>query len=216
MAIRLTPTATSILFSIVASALIGASVISVEARPTSRGSLDFTSVVENAKPPKGWDAFCNRYSFECDTKSSEPREIKLTSETWNTILRANAWVNKNIKPMTDMRHWGTVNKWVYPDDGFGDCKGYALLKRRRLMEIGFPQEALLLTIVWTKQRKGHVVLIVRTDKGDFVLDNLSSKIVLWSKTSHDFVKRQSQTDPNIWVYIDRYHQKRPMMATKKD
>ena len=35
--------------------------------------------------------------------------------------------------MTDMDHWGAVEKWSYPDDGYGDCEDYVLLKRRMLI-----------------------------------------------------------------------------------
>jgi hypothetical protein len=29
--------------------------------------------------------------------------------------------------MTDLEHWGTIEKWSYPDDGYGDCEDYVLL-----------------------------------------------------------------------------------------
>jgi predicted transglutaminase-like cysteine proteinase len=45
------------------------------------------------------------------------------------------------------------------------------------------------------------VLTVKTDKGEFVLDNQEERILLWSETSYRFVKRQSQTDPNRWVSL---------------
>ncbi len=32
-----------------------------------------------------------------------------------------------------MDHWGVIEKWSYPEDGYGDCEDYALLKRRMLM-----------------------------------------------------------------------------------
>jgi hypothetical protein len=71
-----------------------------------------------------------------------------------------------------------------------------------LMQAGLPREALLITVVWTPQNNGHAVLIVRTDKGDYVLDNLSSRVALWNQTPYDYVMRQTQANPNDWVYID--------------
>src|SRR5262249_45943732 len=59
-----------------------------------------------------------------------------------------------------------------------------------------------ISVVWTPQNNGHAVLIVRTDKGDYILDNLASKIVLWNQTPYDYVMRQTQANPNSWVYID--------------
>ena len=73
--------------------------------------------------------------------------------------------------MTDLDHWGVVEQWNYPDDGYGDCEDYVLLKRRMLMQAGWPREALLITVVRDKKGDGHAVLTVKTDKGEFILDN---------------------------------------------
>jgi predicted transglutaminase-like cysteine proteinase len=59
-----------------------------------------------------------------------------------------------------------------------------------------PREALLVTVVRDKRDEGHAVLTVITDKGDYVLDNQSKDILLWSETGYSFVKRQSQSNPN--------------------
>jgi predicted transglutaminase-like cysteine proteinase len=103
--------------------------------------------------------------------------------------------------MTDMDHWGVVEKWSYPDDGYGDCEDYVLLKRKMLMQAGWPSEALLITVVREKNGDGHAVLTAKTDKGEFVLDNQNPDILLWSETNYRFVKRQSQLDPNLWVSL---------------
>ena len=103
--------------------------------------------------------------------------------------------------MTDMDHWGVVEKWSYPDDGKGDCEDYVLLKRRMLMQAGWPREALLITVVRDKKGDGHAVLTVKTDKGDFILDNQEEQVLLWSDTGYRFVKRQSQSNPNNWVSL---------------
>jgi predicted transglutaminase-like cysteine proteinase len=42
--------------------------------------------------------------------------------------------NTHVKPMTDMDHWAVVDRWNYPDDGYGDCEDYVLLKRRSLIQ----------------------------------------------------------------------------------
>jgi predicted transglutaminase-like cysteine proteinase len=175
-----------------------------------RDALLFTAIVEDAKPPKGWDEFCARYRSECTVKTSAPRDITLTPDVWDTIVGVNDWANQHVKPMTDMKHWGKVNKWYYADDGYGDCKDYVLVKQRKLIEAGLPREALLIAIVWTKQNQGHAVLIVRTDKGEYALDNLSKQVLLWSKTPYDYVKRQTRTNPNAWVYIDGDPRKQPV------
>jgi predicted transglutaminase-like cysteine proteinase len=69
---------------------------------------------------------------------------------------------------------------------------YALLKRRLLMQAGWPRQALLMTIVHEKDGNGHAVLTVVTDRGEFILDNLTDDTLLWSKTPYRYYKRQSQ------------------------
>ena len=94
-----------------------------------------------------------------------------------------------------------LDHWDYPLDGRGDCKVYALYKRKLLIERGFPRQALLMTIVHDREGQGHAILTVKTDHGDFVLDNLSDEIRAWDATGYTFLKRQAQDDPNVWLAI---------------
>lgn len=41
----------------------------------------------------------------------------------------------------------------------------------------------------------------KSDRGEFILDNLTDHILLWSKTPFRYYKRQSQDDPDTWVWI---------------
>jgi predicted transglutaminase-like cysteine proteinase len=158
-------------------------------------------VSEMTRPPIGWVGFCVEYYPECKTKPSVPRDILLTTQAWKDLERINLWVNTHVKPMTDMDHWGVIDRWNYPDDGYGDCEDYVLLKRRLLIQLGWPREALLVTVVLDNEDEGHAVLTATTDKGDYVLDNKRENILLWSETGYRFVKRQSQFDPNVWVSL---------------
>ena len=167
----------------------------------SHERFTYTAVGDVARTPIGWVEFCIRYKPECATKPSAPRDVVLTAKAWSDMVKVNNWVNDNIKPITDLEHWGVVEQWDYPDDGFGDCEDYVLLKRRMLMQAGWPQQALLITVVRDKKNDGHAVLTVKTDKGEFILDNQESQILAWNKTGYRFVKRQSQSDPNVWVAL---------------
>ena len=161
----------------------------------------FVAVGESARAPIGWVEFCTENTRECATHKTAPRDIVLSNQTWTSLVRINDWVNQSIKPITDMDHWGVVEKWSYPDDGYGDCEDYVLLKRRMLVEAGWPREALLITVVRDKKGEGHAVLTVKTDKGEFILDNQEDRVLLWSETGYRFVKRQSQSDQNVWVSL---------------
>jgi predicted transglutaminase-like cysteine proteinase len=167
----------------------------------TNGHSKYIAVGEPALPPIGWVNFCNNYNPECDTMPSTPRDVVLTPKAWSDMVTVNNQANNNIEPMTSMEHWGADSRWAYPDDGKGDCVAYVLLKRRMLMQAGWPREALLITVVRDKRGDGHAVLTVKTNRGEFILDNQETEILAWNKTGYKFVKRQSQSDPNIWVSL---------------
>ena len=154
-----------------------------------------------SRAPIGWVEFCIEYKSECASKPSEARDVVLSPKAWTDLVQVNNWVNANIKPLTDQDHWGVVERWNYPDDGYGDCEDYVLLKRKMLMRAGWPREALLITVVRDKNGEGHAVLTVKTDRGEFILDNQEAKVLPWNQTGLRFVKRQSQSDQNVWVAL---------------
>ena len=161
----------------------------------------YASLDEATRAPIGWVEFCAESPGECRGGPSEPRDIVMSQTAWRDLLKVNRWVNETIKPMTDMDHWGVIEKWSLPSDGYGDCEDYVLLKRKMLIDAGWPREALLITVVRDKKGEGHAVLTVKTDKGEFILDNQNENVVLWTETGYRFVKRQSQGDPNAWVAL---------------
>jgi predicted transglutaminase-like cysteine proteinase len=190
--------------------LLAATILSVSATNAANAQLLYVSTGDAAQPPIGWVEFCTDLPQECQVEPTQARDVVLSAKEWKGLVRINKWANENIKPMTDLEHYGMVEKWSYPDDGYGDCEDYALLKRRMLIESGWPREALLMTVVRDKRGDGHAVLTVKTDRGEFILDNQNPDIVLWSETGYRFVKRQSQTDPNTWVSLG---DTRPAVAT---
>ena len=167
--------------------------------PTER--VVYASVGDATRAPIGWVEFCIEYKNECATRTSAPRDIVLTSKTWDDLIKVNNWVNETIKPLTDMDHWGVVERWNMGEDGYGDCEDYALLKRKMLIQAGWPREALLMTVVRDKKGEGHAVLTVKTNRGEFILDNQEAEVLAWNKTGYKFVKRQSQADQNTWVAL---------------
>ncbi len=151
--------------------------------------------------PYGWVDFCNRYATDCDVEPLSAIDVDLTATAMRDLERINRQVNAAIQPETDMDHWGVVDRWDYPMDGKGDCEDYALLKRKILMSAGYPRQALLMTVVKDHEGEGHAILTVKTNRGEYVLDNLDDKVVAWSDTGYMFIKRQSQEDPNLWQSI---------------
>jgi predicted transglutaminase-like cysteine proteinase len=135
------------------------------------------------------------------------QSVKLEPYAWRQLVTINTLVNSNIDGATDNDHYGIAklgipNWWTYPDDGRGNCNDYVLLKRRLLIEAGWPKSALLMTVVLDHEGAGHLVLTVKTSAGDLILDNLNTEIVRWYETGYTFLKRQSPTNPSVWLAID--------------
>ncbi|MGN6582473.1 MAG: transglutaminase-like cysteine peptidase [Rhizobiaceae bacterium] len=151
--------------------------------------------------PIGHYEFCQRLPNECKEMTPKEAPVTLSRPLWAEMIRVNNSVNQRIKPMTDMQNYGVEEYWSYPDDGYGDCEDYALEKRRELMADNVPAGDLLMTVVKQPNGEGHAVLTVRTSMGDYILDNLEPRILVWTDTDYRYLKRQSETNSGQWVAI---------------
>jgi len=154
-----------------------------------------------ANPTSAWIDFCRRIPVECKIDKAEPAIVMLTPEIWQTLAAINGEVNERIKPMTDWEHWGVVDRWDFPDDGYGDCEDYQILKRKLLAERGLPRRPMRMTVVLDGDGNGHAVLMIRTDRGDFILDNQRSAVLTWKETGYVFVKREGAIGRD-WVSLE--------------
>ena len=160
----------------------------------------YAAVGASTSVPYGWVDFCGRRPEECNLGKMKPLDVRLTKASWSQLNHVNRQVNGAIEPITNLAHWGTtLDHWDYPVDGKGDCKVYALYKRKLLIDAGFPRQALLMTVVRDLEGEGHAILTVKTDRGEFVLDNLTDDIRPWDATGYTYLKRQAQDDPNVWL-----------------
>jgi predicted transglutaminase-like cysteine proteinase len=167
----------------------------------SNDGAAFMPTAGKTSQPIGHYEFCQRYAGECNVKSSGSARVRLTPQLWNDLVAVNAEVNLAIKAATDQEVYGRPEYWAYPVDR-GDCEDLVLLKRRDLIERGWPVGALLITVVRQKNGEGHAVLTVETDRGDLVLDSLQPRVLVWSDTDYQYVKRQSETNTGQWMAID--------------
>ncbi len=148
--------------------------------------------------PVGHAEFCQARPAECGPNADLVSAVPLTEGLWQQLLLVNAAINQSIVPVTDQDLYQVAEFWTYPN-GYGDCEDFALAKRRELINAGWPASALLMAVVKQSNGEGHAVLMVRTDRGDLVLDNQVGSIDLWSATPYKFIKRQSQADAGQWV-----------------
>ncbi len=185
--------ATSLAFAFMGCAVLNASEAGLP-------SATYADVGGKTRIPYGWVDFCSRRPEECNVERLPPRDVHLSAASWTLLNRVNKAANDAIEPITNFDHWGTMlDHWDYPVDGKGDCKIYALYKRKLLLEAGLPRQALLMTIVRDLDGDGHAILTVKTDRGEFVLDNLTDRVRPWDASGYRFIKRQAQDNPNVCV-----------------
>ena len=154
-----------------------------------------------AATPPGFISFCIRFADQCNAPQNAPSTLALTETAWRTMQHVNAAANAAIWSEDDQVHYGRAEYWTIPTDGYGDCEDYALTKRKELIDAGFPEPALRIAIVVTPREARHAVLTVVTDKGDYVLDNLSNDVVAWNATGYTWLERQDARRPMAWVSL---------------
>lgn len=154
----------------------------------------------SAQPTPAWRAYCEQSPSECALNPAEPATIKLDDRVWKALVAINKQVNATVSPREDIDHWGVIDRWDYPDDGYGDCEDYQILKRRQLVETGLPRRALRMVVVLDELGQGHAVLAARTDQGDFILDNKRDQVLPWHQTGYVYIK--SEGDKSLaWVSL---------------
>jgi predicted transglutaminase-like cysteine proteinase len=57
-----------------------------------------------------------------------------------------------------------------------------------------------MAVVIDEEGQGHAVMMVRTSRGDFVLDNKRDLVLTWEQTPYTYVKRESQAGVG-WVSL---------------
>ena len=75
------------------------------------GEAVYASLGDAARSPIGWVEFCAENPGDCRGGASQPRDIVMSQTAWRDLVRVNKWVNETIKPITDMDHWGVIEKW---------------------------------------------------------------------------------------------------------
>ena len=149
--------------------------------------------------PLGLLAFCAQESQNC-TYERDSAKLGSIASTPNDrdLQRVNRFVNSAIEPASN----GEASRWSvsYLDERrIGDCEDYALEKQKLLEAAGWPRRLLRLAVVAPAGGlEAHAVLVVSTEEGDVVLDNLRSDIRNWRDTGYVFFKRQSATDDLTW------------------
>jgi predicted transglutaminase-like cysteine proteinase len=165
--------------------------------------------------PIGHYEFCRVNPVECNIRLRDNGPEQFTDALWKLVVAVNVEVNAAVRPMNDIDVYGKDEVWTYPDTGVGDCEDYVLEKRRELMRHGLSLSNLLMTVVRKPDDEGHAVLTLRTDRGDFVLDNLTDAVRQWDQTGYRFLKRQASNHTGRWVTIRDGQPAAPLVGSVK-
>ena len=190
------------LVAITAIVVAGCQVQGMEPNITASndGGSRFMREYGSSLPPIGYIDFCRRQPRECKSTNTGQNRVTMTRERWVEVNEINTLINRTVAPATDDEIYRTAEYWTLPGN-IGDCEDYVLAKRKLLIAKGWPQSALLITVVRDEQGLGHAVLTAATDMGDIVLDNRTDLIKPWSDTNYVFYKRQSRQNPQRWVAL---------------
>ena len=147
----------------------------------------------NALAPMAYVEFCTKNKSQC--AASGNKEVKLTFASLEVLKRINRQTNRAIRPRNESRDVWNVNVKS------GDCEDYALTKRAKLIKKGFPASALRMAVGRIPGGEGHAVLVVSTNRGDFVLDNRNNSIRPFHRTDLAWIKIQGKQNPLLWHQI---------------
>jgi predicted transglutaminase-like cysteine proteinase len=144
-------------------------------------------------PPAGFIQFCAKYPAECTGAMAHATPGELGWLRRYELEDVQARINASLRPRTI-----PGNTWDYPLDGTADCNRYALAKRQELLARGWRRSDLLLAVAVTERGEWHLVLVVVTADGDFILDNRYRRVMAWEDLPYEWVSRQDIADPSKW------------------
>lgn len=152
--------------------------------------------------PRGYYELCSRGHPICSiVKSGNVRTdaagaVVATEAILQGVVSVNASVNRQMRARADGQS-ASADRWTVGGRS-GDCEDFSLTKKQRLIRAGWPSSALLIALGRTRTGQDHAVLIVRTDRGDVVLDNLTDDIRAWNRAGIRWKMVQSPVDTWRW------------------
>lgn len=160
------------------------------------GMISATSAHANTRgggsvlTPVAMKFFCMQNAGECSGGGAS--QVTMTDDLVGMLQSVNRRVNSSIQYTTER-----VDKFSL-NPSRGDCEDYALSKRSALIRQGVPAASLRLAFTHTRRGVPHAVLVVKTSKGDYVLDNMSNKIVTLNASGYN-IFMMSTANPLRWT-----------------
>ncbi|MCV2864793.1 transglutaminase-like cysteine peptidase [Defluviimonas sp. WL0075] len=169
------------------------------AGPTAAAEGTTLTPRKSIAAPEGFGDVCARYQWACAKGSADQMNARALLKLAQDV---NSAVNRRYRQVTDRRQYGTEEFWALPTSARGgDCEDFALAKKMSLIEAGVSPARLLIATVLDRKRGLHAVLVMRTEAGDFVLDNLRNRVSGWQDTGYTFLRMQDPSAPSRWQAV---------------
>jgi len=149
------------------------------------------ALARESRPPLGLQLYCLQNKGAC--RGAAATSIVASAELVSLLKLVNRRVNAAIRPRSD----NGTDSWS-ANATSGDCEDYVMSKRQQLISRGVPAGALHVAYTTTRSGEGHAVLVVQTDAGRLVLDNLVSEVKTLDASGYR-VQRMSSGGLLQWV-----------------
>jgi len=140
--------------------------------------------------PLAMQYFCAKHRNEC--ASSSRTQVTMSADLLTSLKQVTIQVNRAIRPKRDKADTWDLNPRA------GDCEDYVLSKRSALIRNGVAPGALRIAYTHTGWGEPHAVLVVKTNEGDLVLDNLNNAVKSLRSTGYS-IRSMSGPNPLRWV-----------------
>jgi predicted transglutaminase-like cysteine proteinase len=140
--------------------------------------------------PLGFQLFCLQHPAQC--RAAGRSMVSMNPQLMRTLENVNYSVNHTI-----IAQDGVAQEAWTVNPTYGNCHDYAMTKRSRLIQMGLPASALRIAYGKVGDGEGHAILVVRTDGGDFVLDNRTGRITTTHSTDVNILT-MSGANPTDW------------------
>lgn len=126
---------------------------------------------------------------------------------WAQLEQVQLQVDQQVAYASDRQAWGRDEYWE-PAGRIGDCEDIVLLKRDRLMKLGWPADALRIAVVQDERGRLHAVLTVDVSRSDgrpetYALDNRLVHVEPWVRLSELGYRWLERSKPGsaAWVSL---------------
>ena len=157
-------------------------------------AVTFTALAPTAvyaiPTPTAMKLFCQGNPDEC--RPGGASRVRVSDALVKTLQTVNSRVNKSIRYQAERADIWKLNPKA------GDCEDYVLSKRSALIQAGVPGGALRIAFTYTRRGVPHAVLIVRTNQGDLVLDNMNNSVLTLAQSGYN-IRMMSGSDPMRWT-----------------